>query len=152
MPRSFDKTVRDEWRDRMAGKSHTCEACCKGNCKDCSGTCDCSDCHGTKDASVLDALESKTADYPTGEPGYAATGLPERVIRQTSPQTPRDAYEESQIELSGGGGQCPMCGGTSTMLGQLGNRVHYRCRDCGADHSHDFGEKPRDEFQDFGEE
>lgn len=63
MPRRFDKTVRDEWRDRMAGKSHTCEACCDGNCKDCSGTCDCSKCHKGSNASVLDALESKTGAY-----------------------------------------------------------------------------------------
>src|SRR5208282_2536561 len=107
MPRSFDKTVRDEWRDRMAGKSHTCEACCKGNCKDCSGTCDCKDCHKSgSNASVLDALESKTAS-----------------------------------------GQCPQCGGPSTMLGQLGNRVHYRCRNCGMDHSHEAPIRKREPYE-----
>src|SRR5271166_2691255 len=136
MPLRFNKVERDEWRSRMAGKSHTCEACCAGNCKDCSGTCDCSDCHGTKDASVLDALESKTAAFPPD--------LQEGDLHPDYP--PEDDYLESE------GGQCPMCGGSSTMLGQLGNRVHYRCRNCGADHSHDFGEKPRDEFQDFEEE
>jgi predicted RNA-binding Zn-ribbon protein involved in translation (DUF1610 family) len=60
MPQRFDKAARDEWL--ALGKSHTCESCCAGDCKDCSGTCDCSKCHGNKGASVLDALESKTAD------------------------------------------------------------------------------------------
>lgn len=112
MPLRFNKEERDEWRSRMAGKSHTCEACCKGNCKDCSGTCDCKDCHkGGSNASVLDALESKTAS-----------------------------------------GQCPMCGGPSVMLGQLGNRVHYRCRNCGADHSSEYEDEERGPYQDFEEE
>lgn len=108
MPRCFNKAERDELRQRMAGKS--CAACRKGDCADCSGTCDCSKCH--KGASVLDALESKTAH----------------------------------------GGQCPMCGGPSTMLGQLGNRVHYRCRNCGMDHSTEFTPEERGEFQDFEED
>jgi hypothetical protein len=57
MPQRFDKAARDEWL--TLGKSHTCAACCAGNCKDCSGTCDCS--CDSKGASALDALESKTA-------------------------------------------------------------------------------------------
>lgn len=132
MPLRFNKAERDEWRGRMAGKSHTCEACCHEDCKNCSGTCDCSKCHGGKDASVLDALESKTADYTMGEdepPGY-------------------EAWENNGPEQHAGG-QCPMCGGPSTMLGQLGNRVHYRCRNCGADHSTDHGPRQPGEFQDF---
>jgi len=28
---------------------------------------------------------------------------------------------------------CPACGGPGALLGQLGNLVHYRCRDCGID-------------------
>lgn len=31
--------------------------------------------------------------------------------------------------------KCSMCGGKLTCLGQLGLRVHYRCRDCGWDQS-----------------
>lgn len=95
----------------MAGKSHTCEACCDGHCKKCSGTCDCSKCHDGKGATVLDALESKTAS-----------------------------------------GQCPACGGPSTMLGQLGHRVHYRCRNCGMDHSQEYAPEEQGEFQDFEED
>jgi hypothetical protein len=30
---------------------------------------------------------------------------------------------------------CPLCGGPLGYLGQLGDRIHYRCRDCGADSS-----------------
>lgn len=30
---------------------------------------------------------------------------------------------------------CPMCGGEAQLMGQLGNRKHYRCRDCGWDSS-----------------
>ena len=133
MPLRFNKVERDEWRSRMAGKSHTCEACCAGNCKDCSGTCDCSDCHGTKDASVLDALESKTAAFPPD--------LQEGDLHPDYP--PEDDYLESE------GGQCPMCGGSSTMLGQLGNRVHYRCRNCGMDHSSEGHGREPDEYEEI---
>jgi len=28
---------------------------------------------------------------------------------------------------------CPLCGGPQQILGQLGQRVHLRCRNCGAD-------------------
>ena len=38
--------------------------------------------------------------------------------------------EEIEIE------QCPACEGPCFELGALGNRVHYRCQNCGADHSH----------------
>ncbi len=108
MPLRFDLA---EFNERRSGKSHTCEACYDGNCKDCQGTCDCSKCHKGSDASVLDALESKTAS-----------------------------------------GQCPQCGGPSTMLGQLGNRVHYRCRNCGMDHSSEYEDEQPGEFQDFEEQ
>jgi len=30
---------------------------------------------------------------------------------------------------------CPHCGGQGVLLGTLGKRVHFRCRDCGADFS-----------------
>lgn len=30
---------------------------------------------------------------------------------------------------------CPMCDGPGVLLGQLGQRVHYRCRNCGMDYS-----------------
>ena len=29
--------------------------------------------------------------------------------------------------------QCPLCGGQQQILGKLGQRVHLRCRACGAD-------------------
>ncbi len=107
MPLRFNKEERDEWRSRMAGKSHTCAACCDGNCKDCSGTCDCSKCSGSKGASVLDALESKIAHE----------------------------------------GQCPMCGGPSKLLGRLGNRTHYRCENCGMDHSSEAPIRKREPYE-----
>lgn len=30
---------------------------------------------------------------------------------------------------------CPTCGGPGALLGALGRRVHFRCRDCGLDFS-----------------
>jgi len=32
--------------------------------------------------------------------------------------------------------ECPVCGGPGVILGTLGTRVHYRCRDCGMEFSH----------------
>lgn len=31
---------------------------------------------------------------------------------------------------------CQICGGLLMLLGQLGNRVHTRCRDCGMHWNH----------------
>jgi DNA-directed RNA polymerase subunit RPC12/RpoP len=33
--------------------------------------------------------------------------------------------------------QCPMCSGPGNLLGKLGKRVHYRCRNCGMDFNHE---------------
>ena len=30
---------------------------------------------------------------------------------------------------------CPACGGAGALLGCLGDLIHYRCRNCGADYS-----------------
>lgn len=30
---------------------------------------------------------------------------------------------------------CELCGGLNMLLGQLGTRLHLRCRDCGMDSS-----------------
>jgi hypothetical protein len=27
---------------------------------------------------------------------------------------------------------CPQCGGEGVLLGGLGNRIHFRCRNCGS--------------------
>jgi len=82
VPRYFNKDEIAELRS--LSKKDKCEHCHGKGCDECRG------------ASVLDALESKTAN------------------------------EE---------GQCPACGGPSELLGQLGHRTHYRCVNCGMDHS-----------------
>lgn len=35
---------------------------------------------------------------------------------------------------------CPNCGGDGVLLGSLGNRKHYRCRQCGLDFSQEDAE------------
>lgn len=30
---------------------------------------------------------------------------------------------------------CPVCSGVCNVMGELGSRIHYRCRACGMDHS-----------------
>jgi len=37
---------------------------------------------------------------------------------------------------------CPMCGGQLKVLGQLGDRIHYRCGKCGYKCSWKVGDKP----------
>lgn len=34
---------------------------------------------------------------------------------------------------------CPVCGGPGTLLGAMGTRLHFRCRDCGMDWSRQAG-------------
>lgn len=49
------------------------------------------------------------------------------------PDVPMDDFEEEQeYEVA----NCPACDGPGMLLGQLGNRLHYRCRNCGLDFSH----------------
>jgi hypothetical protein len=125
MPLRFNKEERDEWRSRMAGKSHTCEACCAGDCKDCSGTCDCKDCHKSgSNASVLDALESKT-DKPARWAAKQAAPVFPNTHNQVAPQAPAQAQQEpawGRVQA------CPQCGhGMHTYEGQRG----AMCSNCG---------------------
>lgn len=50
---------------------------------------------------------------------------------------PSLAGDEEEYEIA----ECPVCGGPGLLLGQLGNRVHYRCRNCGMDFS-ERGDEP----------
>lgn len=34
-----------------------------------------------------------------------------------------------------GGATCPLCDGPGCLLGTLGRRIHFRCRNCGMDFS-----------------
>ena len=45
----------------------------------------------------------------------------------------RDEYDDEGDEAP----SCPMCSGPGVPLGKLGNRQHYRCRNCGMDFSHE---------------
>lgn len=40
--------------------------------------------------------------------------------------------------------ECPACGGPSGLMGMLGNRRHYNCRNCGAWSSSNDGPPPYD--------
>jgi transposase-like protein len=40
-----------------------------------------------------------------------------------------DLLEEIAEEATDPG--CPMCNGSGVLLGVLGSRAHFRCRDCG---------------------
>lgn len=45
--------------------------------------------------------------------------------------------------------ECPACGSNeAVLLGQLGQRVHLRCRDCGIGYSVDAGEVDLEESDD----
>jgi len=48
-----------------------------------------------------------------------------------------------------GSPECPACGGPGVALGSLGNRAHFRCRNCGMDFSHEDakGSEPWREMQ-----
>jgi hypothetical protein len=48
-----------------------------------------------------------------------------------------DEYVEQEII----DGFCPACDGESYKIGQLGNRIWYRCRRCGIDHYEDVENK-----------
>jgi hypothetical protein len=48
---------------------------------------------------------------------------------------------------------CSYCGGERQPFGQLGNRLHYRCRNCGLQTSEEFIEDDFDEdYYDFPDE
>jgi transposase-like protein len=41
--------------------------------------------------------------------------------------------------------QCPACDGPAGLLGALGNRKHYQCRDCGMQYSKDASEEDEEQ-------
>jgi len=46
-------------------------------------------------------------------------------------EDPQD-FDDRNIDFA----HCPACDGPGVLLGQLGSRIHYRCRNCGVDFSH----------------
>ena len=40
--------------------------------------------------------------------------------------------------------ECPMCGGPLMALGEVGNRIYHRCRDCGYECSWKGEDRPTD--------
>ena len=40
--------------------------------------------------------------------------------------------------------KCPICGGPSSSLGTLGDLEHWRCRNCGMDHSESYFDRNLD--------
>lgn len=125
MPLRFDKAARDEWL--TLGKSHTCESCCVGDCKDCSGTCDCKKCHGNG-ASTLDALESKT-----GAPVFPAQYDPASVHPEHVHPNDRQAPAWGNVQACGNcghamstfegqrGAVCPNCGNEEPIMSARAN-------------------------------
>jgi uncharacterized protein (UPF0212 family) len=47
----------------------------------------------------------------------------------------KDNKANTDVEVDGGTKWCSTCGGILEVLGELGNRVHYRCTACGAQES-----------------
>ena len=60
----------------------------------------------------------------------AARTTPQERARQE-----RQAVDNRDGDGDDTAGQCPTCGGPSEELRALGSRTHYRCRNCGMDHS-----------------
>jgi hypothetical protein len=54
-----------------------------------------------------------------------------RIVAETDNGWLAEDIEQTGEEPS----ECPVCGGPGVLLGQLGRRVHHRCRDCGMDFS-----------------
>lgn len=47
-----------------------------------------------------------------------------------------DAFDHDELEdYARQLAACPACNGDGSSLGVLGNLIHYRCRDCGAQYS-----------------
>lgn len=54
-----------------------------------------------------------------------AHGEPDRCGKPAEPLF--DDYDDADEPI-----ECPACLGEAPVLGRLGRRIHYRCRDCGA--------------------
>jgi tRNA(Ile2) C34 agmatinyltransferase TiaS len=75
----------------------------------------------TRAALAAMSLEDFRALHPTALPGVLEALYDDRLV----------AFDEEIIaEMDE---TCPLCGGPQQILGQLGQRVHLRCRNCGAD-------------------
>jgi hypothetical protein len=87
---------------------------------------------------LITAADMKIVAEELKTPGEAITPEEDAVFEQVGENAVKasslkkadhDEYDEEA--------DCPSCGGPGVPLGGLGNRKHYRCRDCGADFSHE---------------
>ncbi len=54
-----------------------------------------------------------------------------KLISEAAEGDPGEEHEDECLRT------CPVCEGWGTRLGRLGNRIHFRCRDCGWNFSHE---------------
>ncbi len=54
-----------------------------------------------------------------------------KLVADAAEGDPGEEHEDECIR------PCPMCPGLGYRMGRLGNKIHFRCRDCGAEFSHD---------------
>lgn len=53
-----------------------------------------------------------------------------KIVAEAAEGDPGEEHEDECLR------PCIACGGWSQRMGQLGDLIHYRCRDCGLEHSH----------------
>ena len=66
-------------------------------------------------------MDSGAAGGAMGSAGAAGSGLALSEDEESGEESPAP--------------ECPTCGGPSNVLGSLGNRKHFKCRNCGMQHS-----------------
>lgn len=65
------------------------------------------------------------------------TPTPQQVdLDQYQQEDPMTTFQDPGMESEYDYAHCPNCDGPGVLLGQLGSRVHHRCRNCGMDFSH----------------
>ena len=79
--------------------------------------------HGCDSCAVVDQLE------------YVGHLLPSREEAVTEAESQIDEVTLDWDAATDDAVPCPGCGGEAHPLGVLGDLVHYRCRDCGGQHS-----------------
>lgn len=92
----------------------------------------------TTQESFLESMSVTAGPYDVYDDSYLSA--PEDPYAEDSLFDPEAG--ESQYEIA----ECPVCSGPGLLLGELGSRVHYRCRNCGMDFSEHVEDVPLPEL------
>ena len=112
-------------------------------CPKCESPVECSGCAQVVSEDLDGVVSMEGTLIPWGTEKFEDVDL-EKFFSEVgpAPEEKESAYENEGDEEPTS--ECPSCGGPGGILGQMGNRIHYRCRNCGMDFSQSTSARHKD--------